>query len=865
MDKKEKINKVLIYSLAIIIPIVIIGLYAFFRNIIEEGTFFYRGETYLVGDMHQQYTSVYAYIWDIFHGNQSIFYSFSKDLGGEMLTTLFYYGTSPFNLIYPIFSKQDIPLITFFIYCIKISLCSLFSLIFFNYKFGFKKSNLIFALLYGFSGYCVAFYFHSMWLDVVYMSPLVLMGIEKLIKGKPLMYVITLTLSIFFNFYIAYMLCLFCIIYFFYELFLIYKVKEFKKYKKILYKFILYSILAVLMNAVIIFSVIYGLSNVLRTEHVNATKFIEYRNLFDAFIYNFLKQFEFGMYGADAILGFKPRLYIGLITLVLNITYFFNKRINKREKILSFIVYLIFAISLVFTIPFKIWHGFIFPSGYAGRYTFLFTLFMLITAIKNYRKLEYIKIEYLILFIFIFSIFNFYLIRKEMYGDNTAIYLINILLIIIYCIIIFTYKKIFKNKLSVDLKYLLVFIAFVELVFNYNLGLITAKESYIAGNFYDYSKNVCPIYSNKLNEFYRVGRKGFYGFLDPIMCNYYGTSSIITTNNKSYINFWKKYGGTSVLLGTYYNPNRLPILDSVLGIKYIEDNVLDSNSYYKLVDNKKYTSFNIDSRENITDMYIYENPYALSIGYLIPNNYTKYENLEGKTNFDNLNILMKELTGNDQDVIIYYPRENFGNDRYIFNINNDAKEIYFTSYYGLVQLIDGNINSNVITINDEYNIFSSTSDKGIYKIKNEFKNSKIDVRIANRLFSNSKKGSLYAAWLDTNTFKKDVEILRKNQLKNVLVDKNKIFGEINVKEESTLFMSIPYDKNWNVYVDGEKVTYDKVLNEFIGIKLNKGYHKIELKYVSKEFFYGMVISLISLFVTIVLVIMEGKKYEEQKS
>ena len=88
-----------------------------------------------------------------------------------------------------------------------------------------------------------------MWLDVVYMAPLVFMGIEKLIKGKPLMYLITLSLSIFFNFYIAYMLCLFCVIYFLYELFLIYKVNEFKYYKKILFTFILYSLLAVLLNA----------------------------------------------------------------------------------------------------------------------------------------------------------------------------------------------------------------------------------------------------------------------------------------------------------------------------------------------------------------------------------------------------------------------------------------------------------------------------------------------------------------------------------------------------------------------------------------------------------------------------------------
>ena len=77
------------YVSAIIIPIMIICLYAFFRNLIEGGNFFYKGEAYLVGDMHQQYTSVYAYIWDVFHGNQSIFYSFSNLIQITRLKNLF--------------------------------------------------------------------------------------------------------------------------------------------------------------------------------------------------------------------------------------------------------------------------------------------------------------------------------------------------------------------------------------------------------------------------------------------------------------------------------------------------------------------------------------------------------------------------------------------------------------------------------------------------------------------------------------------------------------------------------------------------------------------------------------------------------
>ena len=105
--------------------------------------------------------------------------------------------------------------------------------------------------------------------------------------------------------------------------------------------------------------------------------------------------------------------------------------------------------------------------------------------------------------------------------------------------------------------------------------------------------------------------------------------------------------------------------------------------------------------------------------------------------------------------------------------------------------------------------------------------------------------------------------MKQNQLQNVIIDKNKVTGDINVSDEKTLFMSIPYDRNWKVYVDGKKANYDKILDQFIGIKLNKGKHKIKMIYVSKEFNYGIVISLISFILFISLLIMERKKYEKQ--
>ncbi|MBQ9318359.1 MAG: YfhO family protein, partial [Bacilli bacterium] len=241
-----------VYLLAFFVPIIIILGYTIYQEIKLNHNFFSNGETFIVGDLHQQYISIYSNIKDILQGNASLFYSFNKDIGNEMITTISYYGMSPFNIMYIFIRKVDIPFFTFIIYLFKIGLCSTFSLYFFNYKYGKSKSHIIFALLYAFCGYCVIYYFHLMWLDVVYMTPLVLIGINKLIADKPLMYIITLSLSIIFNFYIAYMLYIFCVLYFIYELLIKYNIRNFQSYKNIILKFIKSSVLAIGISCIII-------------------------------------------------------------------------------------------------------------------------------------------------------------------------------------------------------------------------------------------------------------------------------------------------------------------------------------------------------------------------------------------------------------------------------------------------------------------------------------------------------------------------------------------------------------------------------------------------------------------------------------
>jgi uncharacterized membrane protein YfhO len=80
---------------------------------------------------------------------------------------------------------------------------------------------------------------------------------------------------------------------------------------------------------------------------------------------------------------------------------------------------------------------------------------------------------------------------------------------------------------------------------------------------------------------------------------------------------------------------------------------------------------------------------------------------------------------------------------------------------------------------------------------------------------------------------------------------SEIKGEINSKENSVLFFSIPYDEGWKIKVNNKVVDYYKVNIGFIGLPLSKGVNNIELTYLPPFLKIGAIISLSTLLLIII--------------
>lgn len=82
-------------------------------------------------------------------------------------------------------------------------------------------------------------------------------------------------------------------------------------------------------------------------------------------------------------------------------------------------------------------------------------------------------------------------------------------------------------------------------------------------------------------------------------------------------------------------------------------------------------------------------------------------------------------------------------------------------------------------------------------------------------------------------------------LREVTCTANRITGKIRVSKDKILQLSVPYSKGWSIYVDGKKTGFFTSGVAYTGLKVEKGEHFIEMKYVSPWIVPGAVVSILS--------------------
>ncbi len=846
------------YLLAFFLPILIMLIY-----FIAIRAYPFGKSSIMTVDLGQQYIDFFGYFHDtILKHPSSFFYSFSKDLGGDTIGLWGYYLLSPLNLLFLFFSKPNLDVAVIIITLIKYGLMSL-TFYYFNKKTTTLKNNflLTISLSYALSGFFIANQFNLIWLDAGYILPLVALGINYIfIKKTSSLYTFSLAAILLINYYMGYMICLFSVLYFCYQASINYH--TLKDLSKKIYKFIIESICAAGIAAIIILPIFFQLT---QSKGTYTNKIIHIRLEYNPL--KILTKFNIGAFNFDEVSQGYPNIYIPSILLALALLYFFSRKIPLKIRLTAFLITVFLFASLCFEPLDLLWHGLQFPVWYPYRFSYLVIFWLLILARDSYTKIKSFTIIQLIIpaILFVSIVYcSFYFQKKISYLNYYLIAVTALFLIISIAIL-----GGIINNYSLSTKLFPWLICF-EIVINAYVSL--SMIGFISHE--DYQKylvttgNIIKKIKHNDSKFYRIAKSFQRTNDDAMMLDFNGTDQFNSMLEPKVSHLYAKLGQPqSEGDVTYGNGN--VFVDSFLGIKYYLDlkskssNQNNVNVYKQIGTRADVNSYG--DKFNYSNIVAKENPYALSLGFLVPPTVLK-NNLALVNPINNYNVIYKSFSWEKNSDSLFFPfygyEEKKLNVKKISNSNwstfqkiNDKKpgriifklkpltdDPYYVSLNGNI----GEQNIKYFINNQEIHQNSNINNTVIQSLFQNQKGKTIKYEIK----FNQKEITLYDFnfyFMSTKNFLEQNASLQNKQLKISSFSSTQIIGKITVPHQnSILFLSIPAVKGWHASIDGKKQSFDTALDHFLALRLKPGSHRIQINYQPPYFKTGLTITLCSL-------------------
>lgn len=119
--------------------------------------------------------------------------------------------------------------------------------------------------------------------------------------------------------------------------------------------------------------------------------------------------------------------------------------------------------------------------------------------------------------------------------------------------------------------------------------------------------------------------------------------------------------------------------------------------------------------------------------------------------------------------------------------------------------------------------------------------------------------SLTLRLINHAAYEEKVAMLKESAMELISYTESRIEGRVTSQGGEMLFLAIPYNQNWKAYVDGEPRTVYEINRNFLGVQLFSGDEHVVVKYESRGFYYGSVLSLASLALFILLLLWSKRK------
>lgn len=835
-------------------------------------------------DMYHQYCPFFMELHEKLTTGGSLFFSWNLGLGSDFLSTFAYYLASPLNWFVVFVPKAYVIEYMTFITWIKIALGGLFFFWFLRERFPIVGKDgryhmhttlpaLVFSTAYAFSGFVAAYSWNIMWMDAVALAPLIIMGLEQLVKkNKVMVYYISLSVAILSNFYISLIICIFLVLYFG-ILLLEYRINnaslkmsrglseqevlhlaEKTNLEKISCKkescfsiccrFAWYSLLAGGTGAILLIPEAIMLGYSASGDGGFPETMEWYYGLKEGLLRLSLLTEPYTTGGEH-----WPNVYCGIFTVFLVILYMLNKRINWKQKVMRGSLVVLLFISFANNYLDFIWHGLRFPNSLPGRQSFLFIFMMLTMAYECWLKRKGNKLfHYVAAFVLCFGFLAYHLVTAEgaEWTDITDELSLLLSMIFLSCYFLLVLCLCFcKRQMRTTLYGFAFGLAIGEVILSMAVtGFYSLNRSSYLQKTQDYEVllEFAQMHANQNAKegeevFYRVEDTERKTKNDDCLYGYPSATIFSSLMNIDVSHFYQSMymeGGKN-----YYCYNgATPLASAMLSVRYmLSDNADGENSLRHIVDSSG-------------GYYLYENKYYLPLGFMMDEEAISAWENSTAARLDSINSLARAL-GAEEDMLTPVEVE-----KQVESESTILTVLETGLYYGTS--ISCNADSLTVSIGGEA---STRYGKTTHRYLFEFGECEAGEEI---IITNSKDCAV-----DFNVYKLNLDVVeeafaalnKQTMTLNSRTDTS-LNGQIEVTEAGRLVLSIPYEEGWTLFVDGKETEAQVFKETFLSVYLDEGMHEIALSYRTPGFDLGARISAtcVGLFLVTIMV---RKRLEEK--
>lgn len=869
------------------LPVFIMYLvYAFF------GVHPYGDMSVLVLDLNGQYVSYYEMMKDAIFGDNSLIYSWSRNLSGETMGMFGYYLASPFMWIVVLLPRTMMCGALEIMQLAKIGCCAL------TFAYYLRKSKgasnymqVIFSVSYALMTYIVVELMNPMWIDGMIWLPVILLGIEELVdKNKMLKLILSLTIMFISHFYIGYMIGFFCAIYFIYYIFSRPGHAVASHFVRAGLKFAASAVISVLSAAIVLIPVYCSLSlGKLSFSDPDFSPEPQFN------IFEFLTKVFPNSYDTVRPEGL-PMIACGTIVILLIPLFFLNTRITVKEKVsLGALMFSIFGSMYLSTVDIA-WHGFQVPNWLPYRYSFTFSFIMLIMAYRAFENMEGVSFKEIGLTAFgwvaLLAFLNYQQFEDFSLGETVWF---SVLAIVVFTTLLFLYKKHHNAAMRVVVAVFIcleIFENSLYTIWSIDYDVVYSTYSSYQDYFID-GRNVVDMVEEQDDGLYRMEKTFHRTVNDPMGMDFKGISHSSSTMNTPVLDLLKSLGFGMQGHSTRYTGATV-LTDSLLGIKYL---MYKPDKLTPTVDEKEINRQNIQNELKLpyedytlllsdqdtgTEISVYQNPYALSVGYMASTDILETV-LDSNDPIENQQRLLRGLTGDDSlevfnrnysyysdtancsvattgDHIMYTTtvseRDSYVEFTFTVDTDNPVYAFFPTLYQRQCNMwlkadswdINNYAFVDYFFTGEHYSILDLGTFEPGQKVK-------LRMTLANgeALFSD-----VLIYELDVDGMAAALDTLRDGEW---VIDEHTdtyLSGQVTAGEDEILFTTIPYEPGWSITVDGEKVEPVKLVGSLIGINVPAGTHTVTMRFWPDYLTLAIIVSLVGLSLIAIVFVLEYK-------